>query len=78
MFALQPFALLITLAYSRLFSEWGADSANYFLNGLLALGLVSTIAIPKQYRRLRAEAALQSKQLAAQTAAPPPPVLQHI
>ncbi|XP_034255016.1 feline leukemia virus subgroup C receptor-related protein 2-like [Thrips palmi] len=56
----QPFALSTTLAYSQLFEDLGADAANYFLCGLLALGLVAAMAIPRKYNRLHAEKALAS------------------
>lgn len=56
----QSFALVTTLAYEHLFSDLGADAANYFLCGLLALGLVCTLAIPKKYNRLEAERAEQA------------------
>ncbi|KAK3916119.1 Feline leukemia virus subgroup C receptor-related protein 2 [Frankliniella fusca] len=58
----QPFSLITTLVYARLFSDFGADAANYFLCGLLALGLVTTMATPKKYLRLHAEGVLRDSE----------------
>ncbi|XP_026277163.1 uncharacterized MFS-type transporter C09D4.1-like [Frankliniella occidentalis] len=70
----QPFSLVTTLVYARLFADFGADAANYFLCGLLALGLVATMATPKKYMRLHAEVSSRGGEDAvkAPTAAPPP------
>lgn len=74
----QPFALVVTLVYDSVFSAaCDPNIANYLLCGLLGLGLISNLAIPRKYKRLQADneskSALAKTQAPPQPAPPPPP-----
>ena len=63
--SLQPISLVATLMYSRTFSAYGPHAAHGLLVGLMVVGFVAQLFIPKRYRRLEAELALAGRAPAA-------------